>query len=224
MHTVLDTIYLYFGTYKYTNNFIHHIIYSIRNVKGNHSCPRPRRMHLRCPILRTNQGNRQQRSMRSPRNGNHQTQTWKQNWRTQDRTYLINSRTPMTSKLKPIFWPWSKMLSQSMTHAELTKKLNQSSEILLKLPVLVSSLPQTVSRMSELSSWSVTQSSKTQPALPTMSSFLSSFTFWADKDMLTAKNSSTSSFDCEYESKFVKFLLIYHYFVPLFLNRNSHFN
>lgn len=134
--------------------------------------------------------------MRYPRNGNHQTQTWKSNRNPQNRKFLFNLRTPMTWKLKLNFWPLSTMPSKSMIHATLTRKSNQPSEMLLKLPVLDSFWPATASRMSESFSWLLTASFKTQPALPTTSSFLSSFTFWADKDTLTAKNSSTSFFDC----------------------------
>jgi hypothetical protein len=81
------------------------------------------------------------------------------------------------------------------SNATSTRKLNQPSEMLLKLPVLDSFWPATASRMSEsvlLIADSVIQDPTS--AVPTTSSFLSSFTFWADKDTLTAKNSSTSFF------------------------------
>lgn len=179
---------------NWTNNSSH-IILLFSNVKDSY--PRLRSPRLRscsCP-LRTNQRTRSKGWMRNARHGNHQTQTWKPNWRTQDRKNIFYSRTPTTLKLKLNSSPSSTTFNQFTNHAESTRKLNQLSEMLLKLPVLVSFWPATASRMSEPSSWLLTASSKTHPALPTTSSSLSSFTSWADKVMLIAKSSSTSSSD-----------------------------
>lgn len=78
-------------------------------------------------------------------------------------------------------------------HATLTKKLSQSSEMPLKLQEFPSYWPPTASKMSELSSSSVTPLFKTQLIGKMTSSSSSSSPFWEDKPTEIANNSLTSS-------------------------------
>ena len=112
-------------------------------------------------------------------------------------------RTQKISLPKLNFWPSFKRLKKFSMNVEFNKKLNQSSEMPLKPPVLDFYLPQTASRMSELFSSLLTQSLKIQLMLPTTSLSLSSSLFWEDKLMLTVLNSSTSFFDLSIRFNFL---------------------
>ena len=116
--------------------------------------------------------------------------------------FQFKIRTQTTSLPRLNSWCWSKRLKEFSKSATLTKRLNQFWAMLSRLLVLDSSSPQTASRMSEPSSWSLIQSLKTQVTSLTTSSSSSSSLFWEDKLMPTVNNSSDTSCDFFIEFEF----------------------
>ena len=108
---------------------------------------------------------------------------------------LIYFRTQKTSLPRLNFWPSFKRPRISSKNVEFNKKSSQFWVMPLKPLELDSSSLQTVSRMSEPFSSSVTQSLKTHLILPTTLSSSSLSLFWEDKLMPTANNSSDTFFD-----------------------------
>ncbi len=104
-------------------------------------------------------------------------------------------RTHKTSLPRLNSWASFKRPRIFSKNVEFKTKSNQFSVMPLKLLVLDSYLPQTVSRMSEPSSSLPIQSLKTQLILSVTSLSSSSSLFWEDKLMLIANNSSNSSYD-----------------------------
>ena len=101
-------------------------------------------------------------------------------------------RTTSTSKLKlSLLWKKERKCSTNATRTNPQSRL----EILLNGTELPSSSPQTASRMSELSSFSLTPSSKTHLTTLMTLWLASSNSSSEDKLLLTASNLNTSSSD-----------------------------